>query len=134
MCEEIRWSTPTFADFVQFIENNLKRYGASTIGRAKPLASFEVVEDLLYFLWTNDEFTFKHPRARVQLSFSLLLMIYGGYRPGEFTESSAWRHSNDGFSYKDFRLLKQNWKGEIRWVLMVTLRHRKNHRGVEKDK
>lgn len=49
---------------------------ASTIGRLKPLASVSVIKDMLYFLWACDEYTFKHPRIRVQLSFSILIMLY----------------------------------------------------------
>ncbi|THV66362.1 hypothetical protein D6D28_08415 [Aureobasidium pullulans] len=108
--------------------------GASTAGRAKPLASVEVAKDLVYFLWACDEYSLKHPRIRVQLSFAMLLMMYEGLRPGEFTECSSRRGKNEGFMYRDFSLQRQPLPNnkEI-WVLAVSIRNRKNHRNIEKD-
>lgn len=66
---------------------------------------------------------------------AILLFLYQGLRPGEFTECSSLRGKNQGFIYGDFALmlLPQPAGCESRWVLRVTIRNRKNHRGVEKD-
>lgn len=71
---------------------------------------------------------------RVQLSFAMLLMMYEGLRPGEFTECSSRRGKNEGFTYRDFSLQRQPLpNNQTIWVLVVTIRNRKNHRNVEKD-
>ena len=102
--------------------------GASTSGRAKPLASVEVAKHLLHFLWGS--------RIRLQLSFAILVMMYQGLRPGEFIECSSQRGLNEGFTYQDFALQAQPGShGEKRrWVLQITVRLRKNHRGNQRDK
>ncbi|TIA51048.1 hypothetical protein D6C77_08997 [Aureobasidium pullulans] len=109
--------------------------GASTSGRAKPLASVELAKHLLHFLWVCDEYIFKHPRIRLQLSFAILVMMYQGLRPGEFIECSSQRGLNEGFTYQDFALQAQPGShGEKRrWVLQITVRLRKNHRGNQRD-
>jgi len=71
----------------------------STKAREKWLADPPVVKDILNFLWTLDEYEYKHPRVRPQLALSLLLCLYIGLRPGEFVERLAragqmWIRSN----------------------------------------
>jgi hypothetical protein len=60
----------------------------------KPVAPLLVAEDLIHFMWVCDEYQFAHPRARLQLAFSNVLITYLGSRPGEIIESAAWKHSN----------------------------------------
>lgn len=119
-----------------FIQKLPDMEGASTSGRAKPLASVELAKHLLHFLWVCDEYIFKHPRIRLQLSFAILVMMYQGLRPGEFIECSSQRGLNEGFTYQDFALQAQPGShGEKRrWVLQITVRLRKNHRGNQRDK
>ncbi|KAF1935516.1 hypothetical protein EJ02DRAFT_439182 [Clathrospora elynae] len=89
-------------DLELFIRKDLVLEGlVSTAARPKPVAPLPVAEDLIYFLWACDEYQDMHPRARLQLSFSILLMCSLGTRPGEFVESDAWKHTNEGLLYKD---------------------------------
>lgn len=120
----------------KYIERELvHNYDANTKCREKPLADIEVTKDLLYFLWACDEYCFKHPRVRVQLAFAILILVFTGLRPGEFVESSAWRGSNEGLKYKDVILQALPCtNGEVRFVLEIKLRNRKNHRENEANR
>lgn len=130
------WSFGIPLILAKFIQKLPDMEGASTSGRAKPLASVELAKHLLHFLWVCDEYIFKHPRIRLQLSFAILVMMYQGLRPGEFNECSSQRGLNEGFTYQDFALQAQPGShGEKRrWVLQITVRLRKNHRGNQRDK
>lgn len=98
--------------------------------REKPLANKPVVADLLHFLWACDEREFSHPRVRLQISLSMLLMLFLGLRPGEFVESSAHRKSNEGIVYKDLTLLYVVQEGGVqKFVVLLRLRYRKFGRG-----
>lgn len=108
-------------------------HGASTKSRPKPLANMQVVKDVLYYLWACDEYTFKHSRVRVQISFAILIMAYQGLRPGEFVLSSAHRDKNEGLLYRDITLTAIPLDGRIKWILQVRIRNQKNHRGKESD-
>ncbi|KEQ83187.1 hypothetical protein M438DRAFT_336521 [Aureobasidium pullulans EXF-150] len=129
------WSFGIPLILAKFIQKLPDMEGASTSGRAKPLASVELAKHLLHFLWVCDEYIFKHPRIRLQLSFAILVMMYQGLRPGEFIECSSQRGLNEGFTYQDFALQAQPGShGEKRrWVLQITVRLRKNHRGNQRD-
>ena len=85
------------ADGKQVIEKDMPRSEQlSTKVREKWLASPPVVKDILHFMWVLDKHEFNHPRVRLQITLSMLILLYSGLRPGEFVESSAHRCSNDG--------------------------------------
>jgi hypothetical protein len=116
-----------------FIRKDLVSAGLiSTAARPKPVAPLPVAEDLIHFLWACDEYQELHPRARLQLPFSILLMCSLGTRPGEFVESDAWKHTNEGLLYKDVTLEYQNDLEYCGYLLKVRLRNRKGHRDYKK--
>ncbi|THX79856.1 hypothetical protein D6D05_04782 [Aureobasidium pullulans] len=108
------WSFGIPLILAKFIQKLPDMEGASTSGRAKPLASVEV-------------------GIRLQLSFAILVMMYQGLRPGEFIECSSQRGLNEGFTYQDFALQAQPGSQKRRWVLQITVRLRKNHRGNQRN-
>ena len=89
--------------------------------------------DVLYFLWACDTQDLGHNRNRLQLSLSILLMIFLGVRPGEFVESSNYIKSNEGLLYKDLTIVVSfDERGDPVYVCMIRLRNRKWARGNEK--
>lgn len=99
----------------------------STKSRPKALALWVDSEEILTFLWCCDEYTFKHPRIMIQLSFFILVASYWGLRPGEIVESSSHRGSNEGIQYGDVSLsLCRNQESEgLRYQLDIAIRNRK---------
>lgn len=112
----------------------MTRYeGLSTKGRPKSLANQQTVVDILYFLWACDTQDLGHERNRVQLSLSVLIMIYLGLRPGEMVESSNYVGSNEGILYKDLTfVVTYDDSGNPVYVCMIRIRNRKWARGNEK--
>ncbi len=115
------------------INNGLKvSEGLSTKARVKHLADRLVVRDLLTYLWTLDEYEYQHPRMRVQVGFSLLMMHYMGLRPGEFTESTAHVGSNEGLLWKDLEIrIIPDANGMPLFTAQVSIRNRKGARDRE---
>ncbi|KAF2274582.1 uncharacterized protein EI97DRAFT_444049 [Westerdykella ornata] len=65
-----------------FVKQDLIAEGKiSTKVRHKPVALFEVAEDLVTFLWKADEYEFLHSRIRLQLAFLIIILAlaYSGY-------------------------------------------------------
>ncbi|KAF4556065.1 Hypothetical protein D9617_1g079400 [Elsinoe fawcettii] len=129
-------------DIGHFIRQLPTLENASTKAKEKPLASPEVVIDVIDFLWRFDEYAFKTeaPRWRLQISFALLLMLFFGLRPGEFTDNRSDNKRKDendtlaigdGFKYGDFEPIAIAQDGGIRWVLKVRLRLRKGVRHIQ---
>ncbi|KAH7047635.1 hypothetical protein B0J12DRAFT_756324, partial [Macrophomina phaseolina] len=114
-----------------FIDNLDVTEGATTKGAPKPMATWAVVEDLLYYLWACDEHVFKHPRMRLQLAWSIILSAYAGLRPGEFIESSRYRGTNQGLKYGDVEIFWIERDGVPIIHLKVTFQLRKNQRRDE---
>ncbi|KAE8868636.1 hypothetical protein PTNB29_02547 [Pyrenophora teres f. teres] len=98
----------------------------------KPIAPLPVAEDLIQFMWMCDEYQNPHPRARVQLAFSVVLMTLLGSRPGEFIESGAWKHSDEGLLYGDIDLVRYQNGTYTGYLLYLWLRNRKGHRNNKK--
>lgn len=62
-------------------------------------------------------------------------MTYLGLRPGEFVESSNHPQSNEGLEYKDVTLKVVPCEdGQVRLVLELSIRNRKNHRDNDADR
>ncbi|KAH7551112.1 hypothetical protein BM1_09986 [Bipolaris maydis] len=119
--------------FAQAVENELPRTESlSTKAYDKPLAPLNVSKDVIRFLWVCDEYQFQHPRARLQLAFSILMLTLMGMRPGEFIESSNWKDSNEGLLYRDVKLLRSS-EADGGFMLHVQLRNRKGHRHNHKQ-
>jgi hypothetical protein len=121
------------ADLEHFLEKELVHGGVLlTSAHAKPIAPLPVMEDLLHFLWACDESQMSHPRVRLQLAFSKVLMSLLSNRPGEFIESDAWKHTNEGLLYDDITLVRQESPVYSGYLLHVKLRNRKGHRENKK--
>lgn len=121
------------ADKAQVIDKDMPiSEQLSTKARDKWLAGPPVVKDILNFLWTLDEYEYKHPRVRPQLALSLLLFLYIGLRPGEFVESNGYRQSDDGLHWGDveFMMVPGRDRQPI-WRVQLRLRFRKNNRKRE---
>lgn len=119
--------------FAQLIEKQLPQSeGLSTKAYDKPLAPLHVSKDIVRFLWACDEYRFQHPRARLQLAFSMVILTLMGTRPGEFIESSNWKDTNEGLLYRDVKLLRSS-EDNGQFVLHVQLRNRKGHRHNQKQ-
>jgi hypothetical protein len=111
-----------------FYKKDLVRSGeVSTLARCKPVAPLPVAEDLVHFLWACDEYQM-HPRARLQLAFSIILMTLQGNRPGEFIESEAWKNSNEGLIYEDITLIRWHDVTYSGYLLQLKMRNRKGYR------
>ncbi|CAE7020873.1 DUF3435 domain containing protein [Pyrenophora teres f. teres] len=100
--------------------------------RTSRIQQFEIAEDLIQFMWMCDEYQNPHPRARVQLAFSVVLMTLLGSRPGEFIESGAWKHSDEGLLYGDIDLVRYQNGTYTGYLLYLWLRNRKGHRNNKK--
>lgn len=99
---------------------------------SKPVAPLPVAEDLMQFMWACDEYQCAHPRARLQLAFSVVLMTLLGSCPGEFIELAAWKHSNEGLLYGDIDLVRYRNGTYVGFLLHLRLRNRKGHRNNKK--
>jgi hypothetical protein len=120
-------------DLEIFITKDLAQNGKIATGAyTKPVAPLPVAEDLIRFMWVCDEYQFTHPRARLQLAFSVVLMTLLGSRPGEFIESAAWKHSNEGLLYGDIDLVRYQNGTYVGFLLHLRLRNRKGHRNNKK--
>lgn len=71
-----------------FVDEKCVPLGASRQCRPRPVASPEVVNDLVHFLWALDESDL-HPRSRFQFSAIVLILMFHGVRPGELVESTV---------------------------------------------
>jgi integrase len=128
-----QYSSAENKDIENYIEKELVHKGKiSTDAYKKPVAPLLVAEDLIQFLWMCDEYQFTHPRARLQLAFAIILMTFTGSRPGEFIESEAWKHSNEGLLYGDIDLVRYQNETYVGFLLLIRLRNRKGHRNNKK--
>jgi hypothetical protein len=120
--------------FTHLIEQQLPQTERlSTKSYDKPLAPLRVSKDVLRFLWACDEYRFAHPRARIQLAFSIVILTLTGTRPGEFVESSGWKDTNEGLLYRDVQLFRSSSEDYEGFLLHVQLRNRKGHRHNNKQ-
>lgn len=94
----------------------------------KPIAPFEVIDDLIRYLWLGDEYDWPNTRVMVQVLFSITLFGYLGSRPGEIVESEAWKGSNEGLLYQDITLQRNAGPEYNGFSLNIRLRNRKGKR------
>ncbi|PIA93163.1 hypothetical protein CB0940_05062 [Cercospora beticola] len=123
-------SLRTSENLRNYVNGGLAQRGASREAMPRPVATPAVVIDILYFLWALDEHEFDHPRMRLQLSFSITLLLYFGIRPGEFIESSSHSGGNEGVFYGDLDVMVLLHEGRRRFAIEVQLRNRKGVRGL----
>jgi hypothetical protein len=103
--------------------------GLSSLTKQKDLADRPVVENIMRFLWEFDEHRYDQSRVRVQLAFGILLILYMGLRPGEFTESRAHKGSNEGLHWVDVTaMLIPGHQGKRIWLAQLRIRNRKGQR------
>jgi hypothetical protein len=84
------------------------------------------------FIWVCDEYEYSHPRVRLHVAFSLIILVFMGSRPGEFVESGGWKNSNEGLQYGDVELIRRSTESYHGYVLEVRMRNRKGHRKNKK--
>ncbi|KAM3419623.1 hypothetical protein BST61_g2961 [Cercospora zeina] len=120
----------TSSNLRNYLNSGLVQRGASQEAMPRPVATPAVVVDILYFLWALDEHEFDHPRIRLQLSFSITLLLYFGIRPGEFIESPSHSGGNEGVFYGDLDVMIMLHEGRRRFAVEVQLRNRKGVRGL----
>jgi len=125
----------SYAKDLKFISKELRDVeGLSTKEKPKALADGPVVIDILRYLWIHDEYEYPHPRMRLQLAFSILVMHFVGLRPGELVESTAHQGSNEGLLWKDVDIMMiPNREGAPLFVAQLRIRNRKGRRDSEGD-
>lgn len=99
--------------------------------KPKPVALFMATEDILSFMWRDDQYEYPHPRLMVQDMFTYLVMSHIGLRPGEIIETSMYHNSNEGIHYGDVNLSVSVFNGELRFEIKISLRKRKGQRGLK---
>ena len=104
--------------------------GLSTRAHEKPVASKQVIRDIIKFAWLSDEYNYQHPRTRIQVVFALLLFYFLGLRPGDITVEGL---ENEGLLYQDISLFRQRTDDYQGLVLRIRLRNRKGKRDNEAD-
>lgn len=103
--------------------------GLSTRERPRPLADAGVVEDLLTFLWTQDEYEYQQPRMRIQIALSIVFLWYLGLRVGEMLQGTEHAGDNEGLLLKDFDISMQaNSDGRPKFFAKVSIRNRKGRK------
>lgn len=118
------------ADDLKYISKSLpENESLSTNARDEALADGPVVVHILRFLWMYDEQAVLHPRIRVQLAFSILIMHCLGLRPGERGKSKAHHGSREGLLWKDIdiEIIPGN-KGAPLFAAQLRIRNRKGRR------
>ncbi|KAM3419395.1 hypothetical protein BST61_g5324 [Cercospora zeina] len=116
-------------ELYSFVDVECVEYGANQKIREKPLATPAVVRTMLQFLWTSDEFDYRHPSERLQVLLLLLLFLFLGLRPGEVIESGAYVKSNKGLKWKDVEFFVSLENGRRRIAANIQIRNRKGGRG-----
>jgi hypothetical protein len=114
----------------KFIREICVEKGASTKARPRPVATADVVLDLVHFLWALD-IKEMHPRMRLQLSCLLLIFLFQGIRPGAIVESSSHPGTNEGVLYKDLIFRYVFSEGRPRMTVDIIYRNQKGSRGIE---
>ncbi|KAM0719003.1 hypothetical protein Q7P37_004908 [Cladosporium fusiforme] len=129
----LKYTSEERVQMKKHIAHSLSREeGLSSLTKCKDLADRPVVENILRFLWEFDEHRYDQSRVRVQLAFGILLILYMGLRPGEFTESRAHKNSNEGLHWGDVTImLIPGPDGTRIWLAQLRIRNRKGQRNRE---
>jgi hypothetical protein len=76
------------------------------------------LHNLFAFVWARDSYNFEHPRYRIQIALSILLIVYAGLNP-----KAALK---EGLYYRDTKLLFTQQNDELRFLLLICLNDHKN--------
>jgi hypothetical protein len=76
------------------------RYGLSNKARPKPVAEVQDAEEMIYYLWAEDEHFFNDERTRIQLVLYFLILAFTAARPGAVIVSDCYRNSNECMTYR----------------------------------
>jgi hypothetical protein len=71
------------------------------------------LHDLFSFIWARDTHSFDHPRYRLQVAFSILLIFHFGLHPNAALK--------DGLYYKDTKIFLTRHEDTTRAVLVIRL-------------
>ncbi len=115
----------THRRYIQVLTRLVKKEGASTKARPKPVALFADSEAIRYYLMCCDEFSYAHPRIRPQIDFYIIIASFYGLRPSEVVESTSHRRSNEGLTYGDFTFSLVRRNGALIYHISIVLRLRK---------
>ncbi|TGZ78776.1 hypothetical protein EX30DRAFT_383553 [Ascodesmis nigricans] len=96
--------------------------------RNRPVMDVSDMYTILHYLWALDTHVYPHGRYRIQLHLAIILMAYKSSRPGAIVKSSCYAGSNEGLTYRGFKLTlfpnPRPDEGDL-ITLDVTLRHLK---------
>jgi hypothetical protein len=74
------------------------------------------LHNLFSFIWAHDTYSFDHPRYRLQVAFTLLLIFHLGLHPNVALK--------EGLYYGDTKVLLTQHKNTIRAILVIRLDNR----------
>jgi hypothetical protein len=77
------------------------------------------LHDLFSFIWARYTYSFDHPRYRLQVAFSILLIFHLGLHPNVALK--------EGLFYGDTKILLTRYKNTIRAILIIRLDDRNEH-------
>jgi hypothetical protein len=75
------------------------------------------LHELITFIWSRDSYAYAHPRYRIQVAFSILLIFYLGISPN-FALGT-------GLQYQDAKILVSRKDGDLRVLLVLTVPYEK---------
>lgn len=74
------------------------------------------LHDLFSYIWARDTHSFDHPRYRLQVAFSILLIFHLGLHPNVALK--------EGLYYRDTKIFRTRYEGSIRAILIIHLHNR----------
>jgi hypothetical protein len=100
-------------------------YQAYKFQPLKPQLLEADLHDLFSFIWARDTYSYDHPRYRIQVAFSILLIFYLGLHPNVALK--------EGLYYSDARIFLTKLDDTTRAMLHIRLDNRdKNARVNQK--
>jgi hypothetical protein len=117
----------SMADRLTFPHNLLSSGFFQEYRPANPHLSQSSLHDLFFFLWARDDYSYEHPRYRIQTAFAIMLCTQLGLQP-----ISVF---NEGLFYRDFTLLIVRDGVSYRLLLSLYITHRNSqHTGAKRWK
>jgi hypothetical protein len=102
-------TTPDFASKFCFPDS----YHAHEFQPLKPQLLEADLHDLFSFIWARDTYSFDHPRYRLQVAFSILLIFQLGLHPNVALK--------EGLYYSDTKIFLTRLKDTTRAILVIRL-------------
>ena len=100
-------------------------YHAHEFQPLKPQLLEADLHDLFSFIWARDTYSFDHPRYRLQVAFSILLVFHLGLHPNVALK--------EGLYYSDTRIFLTRFENTTRAMLLIRLDNRdENARATRK--